>query len=90
MFLQTDTFFELMSLSLSIRLITGYSVQIVCANRLTLFDATDCCEIQRWFCQFLEKTDISVCLPFISGSLGVKLCKSGEINRTVVRRSYHP
>lgn len=68
-FLQTEAFLELMSFSSAIRLTTAYSLKLLFANRLILLDAADCCEIQRWFCQFLEKTDISVCHPFISGSL---------------------
>lgn len=71
------------------RLITAYLLQLLLAKRLILLDAADCCENTEAFLSVpRKKTDISVCLLLVS--VGVKLCWSGEINRMVVRGSYHP
>ena len=63
-FLQIEAFLELISFSSAIRLTMAHLLKLLFENRLILLDAADCCEIQRCFCLFLEKNDISVCLPF--------------------------
>lgn len=71
MFLQVKAFLELMSFSSATTLITAYLLQLLFAKRLILLDAADCCEIQRHFCQFLEK---NLTFQFVFISVGVKPC----------------
>lgn len=73
-------FLELMSFSSATRLITAYLLQLLFAKRLILLDAADCCEIQRRFCQFLEK-NLTLQFVFSSSQLvwnRVDLVKSTE------------